>query len=183
MQEIRMSNVTNWPTRFAEMVDLIGLSEEDRQLVKASAPLIMAHAGPITDCVYTSFLKYPQARKFFVTDDDEPDAERIEANKQTMLSWIRATAAAPLNEGFIRYLAAISQMHVNIPIHRPRLGPVPPRYVIGTIAYYQTAIAELLQKEMPDTALASRTSTAWNKWLMIGLELLLAHYLLYEDEG
>jgi hemoglobin-like flavoprotein len=177
-----MSNVTNWPTRFAEMVDLIGLTEEDRQLIKSSAPIIMAHAEPMTDEIYTTFLKYPQARKFFVTDDDEPDAKRIDDNKQTMLSWMRATATAPLNDGFVRYLAAISQMHVNIPIHRPHLGPVPPRYVIGTIAYYQTEIAELLLKEMPDTVLAVRTSMAWNKWLMIGLELLLAHYLLHDAE-
>jgi hemoglobin-like flavoprotein len=177
-----MSNVPNWPARFAEMMDFVGLSEEDRQMIKASSPIILAHADSMAEYVYDSFLKYPQARKFFVTDDDKPDAVRIEANKQTMFSWLRATAAAPLNEGFVRYLAAISQMHVNIPIHRPGLSPVPPRYVIGTIAYYQTTIAELLQQHMPDTALALRTSMAWNKWLMIGLELLLAHYLAHDNE-
>jgi hemoglobin-like flavoprotein len=179
---MRMSKVTNWPARFAEMVDFVGLSEEDRQLIKASAPIIMAHAESMSDCVYNSLLKYPQARKFFVTDNDEPDAARIEANKQTMLSWLRATAAAPLNEGFVRYLVAIAQMHINIPIHRPRLSPVAPRYIIGTIAYYQTAIAELLHQQMADATLASRTSIAWNKWLMIGLELLLAHYLSHDQE-
>jgi hemoglobin-like flavoprotein len=178
-----MSNIPSWPARFAEMVDFVRLSEEDRQLIKDSAPLILLHAGSMTDDVYDSLLKYPQARQFFVTEDDEPDAIRIEANKQTMLSWLRATTAAPLNEGFARYLAAISQMHVNIPLHRPTLPSVPPRYIIGTIAYYQTTIAELLQKKMADPALASRTSIAWNKWLMVGLELLLAHNLLHDNEG
>ena len=177
-----MSNVPNWPVRFAEMMDFVGLSEEDRQLIKDSAAIILAHADSMAEYVYDSFLKYPQARKFFVTADDKPDAVRIEANKQTMFSWLRATAAAPLNEGFMRYLAAISQMHLNTPLHRPGLSPVPPRYVIGTIAYYQTAIAELLLQHMADTAQALRTSIAWNKWLMIGLELLLAHYLLHDNE-
>jgi hypothetical protein len=177
-----MSNMPNWPARFAEMMDFVKFSEEDRQLIKASAPIILTHADSMAEYVYDSFLKYPQARKFFVTDDDKPDAKRIEDNKQTMFSWLRATAAAPLNEGFIRYLAAISQMHLNTPLHRPGLSPVPPRYVIGTIAYYQTTIAELLQQHMTDSALASRTSMAWNKWLMIGLELLLAHYLLHNNE-
>ncbi len=172
-----MSKVTHWPARLEEMVDFVGLSEEDRQLIKASAPMVMQHARRLTDAVYDQFLQYPQARQFFVTEHDEPDVERIEANKQTIISWLRATATAPTNEGFVRYLVAISQMHVNVPIHRPHLGLVAPRYIIGTISYYQTAIAELLHRQMPDPNLASRTSIAWNKWLMVGLELQLAHYL------
>lgn len=175
-------SVTDWPARFAEMVDFVGLSEEDRQLIRASAPILLAHADSLTEAAYDHILKYPQARKFFVTDHDEPDAKRIEANKQTMISWLRATAAAPLNEGFVRYLVAISQMHRNIPIHRPGLSPVAPRYTIGIIAYYQTAIADLLQQHMADPALASRTSIAWNKWLMVELELLLASYLSQDQE-
>ena len=85
-----MSEMINWPARFAEMVDFVGLSEEDRQLIKASAPIILARAGHLNDFVYDQLLKYPQSRQFFVTDNDEPDAKRIEANKQTMLSWLRA---------------------------------------------------------------------------------------------
>jgi len=177
-----MSTGTHWPARFAEMVDFVGVSEEDRQLIKASAPLIMAHADRLNDVVYDHLLQYPQARKFFVTDNDEPDAKRIEANKQTMISWLRATAAAPLNEGFSRYLVAISQMHRNIPIHRPHLGPVAPRYILGIIANYQTAIADLLQRDLADPTLALRTSVAWNKWLMVGLELLLTGYLAHDQE-
>lgn len=176
-----MSTGTNWPARFAEMVDFVGLSEEDRQLIKVSGPLILEHARQLNDDAYDRLLQYPEARKFFVTDRDEPDAARIEANKQTMISWLRATAAAPLNEGFVRYLVAISQMHRSLPVHRPPLSPVAPRYIIGIISYYQTAIADLLHQRMSDTALASRTSTAWNKWLMVGLELLLTGYLSHDQ--
>ena len=177
-----MSNVTNWPARFEEMVDFVGLSDEDRQLIKASAPLILQPANRLSADLYDRFLQYPQARQFFVTDDNEPDDKRIESNKQTMISWLRAIASAPMNEGFVRYLVATSQMHENIPIHRPSLGPVPPRYIIGAISYYQTAIADLLHQQMPDSAQASRTSLAWNKWLMAGLELLLANYLSHDQD-
>jgi hemoglobin-like flavoprotein len=177
-----MSTVTHWPARFEEMRDFVGLSDEDRQLIKASSPMIMQHARRLTDSVYDHFLQYPQTRKFFVTDHDEPDEKRLEANKQTMISWLRASANAPLNEGFVRYLVGTSQMHANIPIHRPCLGPVAPRYIIGTISYYQTAIADLLHQQMADTKLASRTSMAWNKWLMAELELLLANYLTHDQE-
>ena len=51
-------------------------SEEDRQLIKSSAPLIMEHVGRLTDHVYDHLLEYPQARKFFVTEQDEPDPAR-----------------------------------------------------------------------------------------------------------
>ena len=178
-----MSNMINWPARFAEMVDFVGLSEEDRQLIKASAPIILARAGHLNDFIYDQLLQYPQARQFFVTDKDEPDAKRIEANKQTMLSWLRATVAAPLNDGFIRYLVGVSQMHRHIPIHRPGLPPVAPRFIIGIIAYYQTAITDLLHEHMDDSALALRASKAWNKWLMVQIEPLLASYLSYQDES
>ena len=176
-----MSTMTHWPTRFAEMLAFVDLSEAERQLIKSSAPIVMKHARTLTDAVYDRFLQYPSARRFFVTDQDEPDAKRLESNKQTMLSWLRATAEAPLNEGFARYLAATSQMHANIPLHRPGLEPVPPRYLIGAIAYYQTTIADLLHQEMADRELVLRTSVAWNKWLMVGLELLLANYLLHNQ--
>src|SRR5207247_8596848 len=76
MQEPHMSNVINWPARFAEMVNFVGLSEEDRQLIKASAPIILARAGKLNDFVYDQLLKYPEARQFFVTADDEPDGPR-----------------------------------------------------------------------------------------------------------
>lgn len=172
-----MSEMIHWPARLAEMVDFVGLSEEDRQLIRASAPIILQHARKLTDTLYSHFLQYPDARQYFVTDDDQPDEKRLESNKQTMLSWLRATVTVPANEGFARYLAGTSQMHANIPIHRPSLGPVPPRYIIGAISYYQTQIAALLQQHMPDAEQASRTSIAWNKWLMAELELLLADYL------
>lgn len=177
-----MSNGIDWPARFMEMVDFVGLSEEDRQLIKASAPIVLARAGKLSDFIYDQLLKYPEARQFFVTDNDEPDARRIEANKQTMISWLRATVAAPLNAGFIRYLAGVSQMHMNTPLHRPGLPPVPPRFVIGILSHYQTIIADLLHEHMADATLAFRASKAWNKWIMVQVEPLLAAYLSYEEE-
>ena len=90
-----MGKSTNWPARFAEMMDLVGLSDEDRQLIKDSGNLIMAQARGLNDYVYDELLRHPQSRKFFVTANDEPDEKRIEANKQTMISWLRATVTAP----------------------------------------------------------------------------------------
>ena len=177
-----MGEAPHWPTRFAEMIKFVGFTEEERQLIKASSALVMQHARQLTDVIYDQFLEYPKTRQYFVTQDDIPDAKRIEDNKQTVISWLRATAAAPSNEGFVRYLAGVSQMHLNTPLHRPGLDAVAPRHIIGTISYYQTAIAKLLHENIPDPDLVSRTSIAWNKWLMIGLEMQLVHYTSHNED-
>lgn len=177
-----MSEARHWPARFEEMIKFIGVTEEERQLIKDSSKLVMHHARQLTDVIYDQFLDYPKTRQFFVTEHDEPETKRIEANKQTVISWLRATASAPTNEGFSRYLAGISHMHLNTPLHRPGLDAVAPRYIIGTIAYYQTAIAKLLHENLPDADLAARTSIAWNKWLMIGLDMQLVHYLSHDED-
>ncbi len=177
-----MSEASHLPAKFEEMIKFVGMTEEERHLIKTSSALIMQHARHLTDVIYDQFLEYPKTRQYFVTDDDQPDTKRIEANKQTVISWLRATASAPTNEGFVRYLAGVSQMHLNTPLHRPGLDAVAPRYIVGTISYYQTAIAQLLHDNLPDADLASRTSIAWNKWLMIGLDMQLLHYVTHNDE-
>ena len=143
-----MSSATDWLARFEEMVSFVGLTEEDRELIRDSGPIVMKHAGPLNDFIYDHILQYPAAAQFFRTEDGEPDLPRIELNKQTMITWLRGTASAPSYGGFIRYLMAVGLMHKNIPVHRPHLPPVPSRFIIGTISYYQSAIAGLLRDEM-----------------------------------
>ena len=172
-----MTNVTDWPARLAEMVKFVELTEEDRQLIRSSAPIINKNARSLTDTLYDRFLEYPQTRKFFVTETDEVDEERIEGNKLTMIRWLRDTGSAPLGDGFARYVRAIGLMHRNLPPDRAQHGPVPPQFVIGTISFYQTAIATLLGQNIPDTDLTARTSIAWNKLLVVELDMLLGVYI------
>ena len=177
-----MARPTDWPARMQEMSEFVGLSDDDRQLIRNSAGIVVGNAGDLTDAVYDRFLEYPEARKYFVLEDGSVDHIRIEANKKTMIRWLMDSSAAPANEGFPRYIAAIGRQHKDIPDHRPPLGPVPSRYVLGTVSFYQTAIGELLTRELADPDLASRTSVAWNKLLMLQLDLLLANYLTDSPE-
>ena len=170
--------VVNWPARLEEMVRFVGLTDDDRLLIQESAPTIMDHAQGLTDAVYDHFLKFPQARKYFVTEDDEVDQERLARRKHTLIRWFRDTAAYALDESFSVYLLAMGISHSYPPTHRAHLGPVPSRYMIGTISFAQTAIAELLRREMSaDPHRAMGASTAWNKLLMVELDVLLAGYL------
>jgi hypothetical protein len=49
--------------------------------------------------------------------------------------------------------------------------------MIGTMSFAQTAIASVLSADMADPARVLRTSTAWNKLLMLQLDVLLAGYV------
>ena len=71
----------DWSSRFEEMVAYVGLTDEERQLIKDSAPIINAQARQMNDDIYDQILTFPEARKFFVTEDDKPDEKRIEDNK------------------------------------------------------------------------------------------------------
>ena len=172
-----MRYVINWPARMEEMTSFVALSDEDRQLIRTSASIISEHAQGLTDAVYDHFLKFPQARKFFVDENDQPDEERLQRRKHTLIRWLSDTASCALEESFAVHLLAMGVSHGYPPTHRAHLGPVPSRYMIGTISFAQTAIADLLRRQMGDTDLASRTSTAWNKLLMVELDVLLAGYL------
>ena len=177
MDEVGMTQAGDWGARLEEMLAFVGVTEEDRQLIRDSGPIVNKHARRLNDLVYDHILEYPEAGKFFRTEDGKPDDRRIELNKQTMVTWLQGTATAPTDPAFARYLAAVSLMHKNTPLHRPHLTAVPSRYVIGTISFYQTAIADLLSGEMSDPDLVARTSAAWNKLLMVELDLLLSAYL------
>ena len=177
-----MRYVVNWPARLEEMVSFVGLTQEDRQLIQDSASIIMEHAEEMTDAVYDHFLKFPQARKFFVTENGDVDEERLARRKHTLIRWLRDTASSTLDETFAVYLLAIGISHGYPPTHRAHLGPVPSRYMIGTISFAQTAIADLLRQEVPDTDLSLRTSMAWNKLLMVELDVLLAGYVTEPQE-
>ena len=159
------------------MSEFVGLSDEDMQLVKGSGPLVQTKLQSFVDHIYDHFLEYPEARKFFVLDDGSPDRKRIDDNKLTMIRWMMNNCLAHINDGFSRYIAAIGTMHHSVSVHRPPLPPVPYKYLIGVVSMYQTKLAALFDAEMDDEDLAARTSLAWNKLLMVELDLILAAYV------
>jgi hypothetical protein len=57
------------------------------------------------------------------------------------------------------------------------MGSIPSRFMVGTISFVQTAIADVLLQEMDDPREAMKSATAWNKMLMVQLDILLAGYV------
>ena len=167
----------DWPDRLREVINYIGLTEDDRATIKSTGPIVRKHAVQLTNEIYDHIFNFNSASQFFVRDDGTPDPKRIQDNKDSMVQWLNYLAQAPTHDAFARYLLAVSSMHRTIPTHRPGLPSVPSQFVIGSISFYQTRLASIFQNELRDTNEASQASTAWNKILMVSLDVLLSAYL------
>ncbi|HLF03799.1 MAG TPA: protoglobin family protein [Dehalococcoidia bacterium] len=172
-----MPQVVDWSARMREMVEFVGLTPAELELVRATGPLVLKHAEELTAAVYDHFLKFPQARQFFLTDDGQVDPERLARRKHSLARWLRDSIEFRIDEEFPVQLLATAVVHSHPPTHREHLGSVPSRFMIGTIAFAQTALAQVLRQELADPDQAWRASLAWNKLLMVELDILLAGYV------
>ena len=131
----------------------------------------------LTAAVYDHFLKFPQARKFFLNDEGEVDEDRLAKRKHSLLRWLQGSIDFKIDADYPIRLLATGIVHSHPPIHRAHLGSIPSRYMVGTISFVQTALNRLFQAEMDDPDQAMCASLAWNKLLMVQLDILLAGYL------
>ncbi len=169
--------IFDWPTRMQQMADFMGFSEEDLELVRASGPILLNRAEELTSAVYDHFLQFPQTARFFLTPEGEIDQTRLDRRKHSLTRWLRHSIDFQLDEQFPVFLLAMGVVHSNPSLERGYLGSIPARFMIGTMSFAQTAIAGVLLQEMPDPVQALRTSCAWNKLLLLQLDVLLAGYV------
>ena len=172
-----MPQIVDWPGRLKEMADFVGLGEEDLALIQGTSAVVLEHADALTASVYDNFLKYPESRKFFLNADGEVDDVRLDRRKHSLARWLRGSIDFKIDEDYPIRVLATGIVHSHPPVHRAHMGSIPSRFMIGTISFTQTALADLLHREMEDASLAARASAAWNKLMMLQLDILLAGYL------
>jgi hypothetical protein len=159
-----------------ELMGFVGLTEADLAVVRRSAPALLKHERAITDALYEHFLKFPAAARFFLLPDGTPDQSRLQRRKHSLGRWLHETAEAAMSHDFLYYLLAVGLSHS----HRS-FGPggkVPPHLMVGAISLVQSAFARILREELSELVEAFEASLAWNKLLLIHLNLLLIGYLL-----
>ena len=172
-----MPYIVDWPGRLKEMADFVGLGEDELSLIRETSSVVLEHADSLTASVYDNFLKYPESRKFFLNADGEVDDVRLDRRKHSLARWLRGSIDFKIDEDYPIRVLATGIVHSHPPVHRAHMGSIPSRFMIGTISFTQTALAELLHREMEDAGLAARASAAWNKLMMLQLDILLAGYL------
>jgi len=164
-----------------EQMAFVGLGAEDIALIRRTAPLVLKHEAALTSALYEHFLKFPATVQFFLGPDGAPDRERIERRKHSLGRWLKETAEVAINEGFVYYLLGVALSHS----HR-EYGPggkIPPQFMVGAMSLTQSALAGVFQAELSDAREALEAATAWNKILLVQLNVLLLGYMLPPSSG
>ena len=172
-----MARIVDWPGRLKEMADFVGLDQDELDLVKATSDAIMKRAEELTGAVYDNFLRFPETRRFFLEDSGEVDQERLTRRKQSLARWLLGSIDFKIDQDYPIRVLATGIVHSHPPSHRAHLGSVPSRYMVASMSFIQTAVANILREELDDQDLAMRASIAWNKMLMVQLDILLAGYV------
>ena len=159
-----------------EAMAFVGLDEADLALVRHTAPLVLAHETELTTALYDHFLRFPESARFFLGPDGLPDTARLERRKHSLGRWLRETAQAALTHDHAYYLLTLALAHSHR-AHGPG-GKVPARFMVGAMSLTQTAVARVLEAELGDPRQALEASLAWNKLLLVNLNVLLVGYLL-----
>ena len=159
-----------------EQMAFVGLGEVDIALIRRTAPLVLEHEPALTSALYDRFLEFPATAQFFQREDGSPDSERIERRKHSLGRWLRETAEVAINQGFVYYLFGVALSHSHRE-HGPG-GKIPPQFMVGAMSLTQTARAGVLASELADPRDALHAATAWNKLLLVHLNVLLLGYML-----
>ena len=172
-----MPGIVDWPARMREVAEFVGLGPAELELVRSTAPVIGKLAEELTASVYDQFLRFPEARKFFLAADSQVDQERLVRRKESLARWLRGSINFQIDADYPVRVLATGVVHSHPPAHRAHLGSIPSRYMVGTISFIQTALSDAFHLEMDDPDQAIRASVAWNKLLMVQLDVLLAGYV------
>lgn len=163
-------------TFIRDMARFVQLGEADAAAVRETAPLVLKHEAELTAAVYEHFLAWPPSARFFLRPDGTPDPERLERRKHSLGRWLRQTAEASLEPDFFYGVLGVGLAHSHRS-HGPG-GLVPPELVVGAMSLTQSALAAVFAAELADPRAALTASVAWNKLLLVHLNVLLIGYLM-----
>lgn len=172
-----MTQVFDWPARTRELADFVGLDEDGLELIRSTRDIVLAHGDALTASVYDNFLGFPETRRFFTDERDEVNEDRLTRRKHSLMRWLRGSIDFQMDSDYPIRVLAMGIVHSHPPLHRSHLGSVPARFMIGTIGYIQGAVSDLLLRELADKEYALRAAAAWNRMLILQLDIMLAGYL------
>ena len=172
-----MAHIIDWPGRLKQLAEFVGLDQAELDLIKSTSDAVSKHVDELTAAVYDNFLRFPETRRFFLEDDGEVDDVRLTRRKHSLARWLRGSIDFKIDYDYPIRVLATGVVHSYPPSHRAHLGSIPGRFMIASMSFIQTALAEVLMEEMEDQGSALRASIAWNKMLMLQLDILMAGYV------
>lgn len=159
------------------MAEFIGFSAAEADAVRRTKPLVAARLPDIVADFYQHLLRYPPTRAFFLKSDGSLDEPYLELRMQHQINFWLRTADAILDDDYARYVDFAGRAHTARGAD-PAIY-IPERYVIGMVGFVQHAVSRALARELKgedERELLDLASEAWNKLLMVILELLARAY-------
>lgn len=154
------------------LADFCLITDDDWAALDESLTYLAPRLPNLLDRLYEHLLSYDDTRRVFLGQRGEVDPAYIELRKEHMTEWIMRTIASTDRDDFARYVVRIGQRHTGVAGEPHRA--VPPRYMVGLSSFIQTIIVETLFDSVTDDVAALRRMTlAWNKIVLVQLELFL----------
>lgn len=175
MKHIDIDAIRNDPkARLEFLAEFCLMTDDDWVALDDSLPHLAPRLPELLDRLYDHLLDYDDTRRIFLGQRGEIDTSYMELRKEHMTEWVMRTISVGDRDQFVAYLVRTAQRHTGIASEPGRA--VPPRYMVALISFIQTAILNALFDALPEEhAARRRLSLAWNKMLMIQLELFLKY--------
>ena len=147
---------------FRYMAGYVGFTAADAELIRQTRPIIAKHMPRIVADFYTHLLRYPLTRSLF-------------RMRHLSSFWLR-TAEGVYDDTYAGYVDNAARAHTSRGAD-PNIY-VPERYVIGQVGMIQHAISQAVSSELRgrDDDLEFRAGEAWDKLMMVLLELMARAY-------
>ncbi len=161
---------------FRYMAEFVGFTEEDVQAIQQTRPLLEKHLPEIVGAFYSHVLRYPPTRRFFLKKDGSVDHDYLQLRMRHLSNFWMRTAEGVFDDDYARYVDYVGRAHTSYGAD-PKIY-IAERYVIGQVGFMQHAISRALSQELRDVddELEFRAVEAWDKLMMVLLELLARAY-------
>ena len=161
---------------FRYMAEFVGFTDQDAEAIRESRFIIEKHIPNIVGEFYAHLLRYPPTRKYFLKKDGSINQDYLQLRMHHLTNFWRRTASGYFDENYARFVDYVGRAHTTQGAD-PTLY-IPERYVIGQVGFVQHAISAALARELHelDPEWEQRALLAWNKLMMVILELLSRAY-------
>ena len=157
--------------RFEFLAEFTLFSDADWVALKDSAGVLGPQLPALMDAIYEHLLSFDDTRRIFLGSKGELDPNYLALRKEHLTDWVIQTLSTDKAQ-FGEWVQMIGRKHTGVAGEPGRI--VPPRYMVALSSFVQTAIWSALFALLPGQLQEiQRLGLAWNKMLLIQLELML----------
>lgn len=157
--------------RMKHLKEFTGFTNEDEEWIRNTIGKLAKYAEPVVDSIYDHLFQFSSTSKYFINEDGVLNDAFLRKRKSTLVNWLVKVGEGKADFDFAKYMVNVGIIHRadegEIPIKVPR------HYIITLMSVVQSGITDLLSKELEDKDDFKKAVIAWNKILMLSIEMML----------